>query len=575
MALSLTLANIDLLGNRIYSDFDNYFSNKLPAAKKLKFDNILLKENTSMYEPVFVIRVSSARTLYGFNYAQYNIPAAGASPAITRYYYIKDIVHLPGVVEVHCSFDPLRNYNITNCYGKLALTNNKDHWVNTLDDTRFEPYNMRRYNGVTTTNVDMGLTSIADGTDFEASGVVVMKFWYGQDDTTVTPTRHLGICSAMMDVATFQNVIKQVNDFVRNNWGAVLSGVTDFTKFIYDAKFYPSLYLSEVAGPAGYALNNGFVIGGLCTINLSVYLKVNGTSGFLDSGNEDFTINILNLVENKHEMKFLAKDRWCDVVVETPVGWQTLPMNMLTSYNNMRHRSIIDFETGELVISIYKISGTTTNPHSEHITDIKGPCAFDVTNQIVHVSSVGERAATAVTHGLVGGVTGAMFGGGPGAAVGAVGGMISSFANNTEISQRSGSTGSSLQQFRIFKLSLKMFKVNTYLYFNPATPINDEYIYNPLDAWDGNKLQAAYNTYCNDLRTGYPSSKWGTVGSFVKDGSNAGVNTMLKFSDVSRVEVTSLRSVSEPINLLPEHEQAIKQALLEGIIYRNYEHEVI
>lgn len=569
MALSLVLANIDLLGNKIYSDFDNYFSNKLSAANKFRFDNVLLKEDTSMYNPVFVIHTTSTRTLYNFNYAQYTIPAAGSSSAIIRYYYVKDIVHLHGRVEVHCSFDPLRNYNIKNCYGQLALTNNKDHWVNTLDDTRFEPYNMRRYNGVTSTDVNMGLTSVTDGTDFSQTGVVVMKFWYG----VYGEVNQYGICSAMMDMPTFIKVIATVNHFIENNWSATLSGITDFTQFIYDAKFYPSLLLHEVAGPAGYGTVDSFVIGGICIVNLACYLRVDGHSGFLDSGNQDFDINILNLVENKHEMKFLAKDRWCDVVIETPVGWQSLPMGMLTSFNHMRHRSIIDFETGELQIGIYKVSGTTENPHSEHITDIKGLCSIDITNQIVHIASLGERAAFGFVNAAMdirgqGKLTSANFWGG-------INDTISTFTNATEIHQRGGNSTGATHQFRIFSLSLKRFKVNTYLYFNPATPINDDYTYSPLDAWDANKLQAAYNTYCNDLRTGYPSSKWGTVGSFVKDGSNTGVNTMLKFSDVSRVEVTSLRSVNEHINLLPEHEAAIKQALLQGIIYSNYEHEVV
>jgi len=569
MALSLTLANIDLLGNRIYSDFNNYFSNKLPLTKKLKFDNVLLKEDTSMYNPVFVIHTTSNRTLYGFNYAQYVIPAAGASSAVIRYYYVKDIVHLHGRVEVHCSFDPLRNYNIKSCYGKLALTSNKDHWVNTLDDTRFEPFNMKRYNGVTSTDVDMGLTSESDGTDFSQTGVVVMKFWYG----VYGDVNQYGICSAMMDMPTFIKVIATVGHYIQNNVQVTLSGITDFTQFIYDAKFYPSLVLSQVAGPAGYGTVDSFVIGGLCIVNLAVYLRTDGHSGFLDSGNQDFDINILNLVENKHEMKFLAKDRWCDVVLETPVGWQSLPMGMLTSFNHMRHRSIIDFETGELSIGIYKVSGTTENPHSEHITDIKGLCSIDVTNQIVHIASLEEKAAYGFVNAAIGirgqgKLTNANFWGG-------VNDVIQSFTGDTEIHQRGGNSAGATHQFRIFSLSLKKFKVNTYLYFNPATPINDDYTYGPLDAWDANKLQAAYNDYCNDVRTGYPSSKWGTVGSFVKDGSNSGVDTMLKFSDVSKVTAVPLGAYTDPINLLPEHEAAIKQALLQGIIFKNYDHEVI
>lgn len=563
MALTLTLANINISNNRVYDDFDLYISNKIASGNRIVFDNVVFKEETSILNPTFVISTPPVNTnkILHFNYAMLYVPDVQTTSGITRFYLVKEIRFRVGSqMEIDCEFDALRNYDITACYGKLAYSDYKNNWVKTIDDMRFEPYNMQRYNGVTSKTVGTNLTSISNGSDFYANGVVVMKFWYGVH----TQNSDIGICCAAMDLATFQQVIALVANYITNNIGTVLSGITDFTKFIYSAKFYPSLRVVDMID-AGYTfVEAGFVIGGLCSIQIPSYLRFN-TAGMLDGGNQSFEINILNLVENKHEMKFLAKERWCDVVIETPIGWKTVPMNMLSSYNDMVSRSIIDFETGELKIGIYKHAGTTLDPHSEHVLDISGSCSIDVTDQIVHIASLGEKAVQTVPKAAVGYI----LGGPAGAALGTLTGALTA---GTEINQRGESNNGSMQAFKIFNWSLKVYRVNTYLYLNPDSIINDTNTYSPLDAWDANAIQAAYNTFCASYKTGYPSNKWGTVGSFLKAGSTTGVDTMLKFSEVSAISVVTMANPMTGMNalLVPEHEEAIRKALLEGIVYKHY-----
>ena len=582
MAITVKIRYLDLSNNRIWSDMDKLFPAD-PSSYVIKtFTNVELLEETSLFTPTFLFR-GNFRDLEGCNYLQYSIPAQTSPPVVNytkiRYYIIDDIMSTSlGLIKVKCHYDPLRNHNWLSSTGRLCLSTREADWVNTLDDTRFNPMGIYDYRkGATKHTIDTGIP--VNTNPVTTRGAVLMKYWCGAYDTN-TDT-YVGTCWAFMTPATFNNIMHKIVNWLAEDPSHAIPGVDDFTKFIYNVKYFPSFELGKLpteinsAEAAGYTYNNWFTIGGYCSLdNVDIWLKVN-FPGFLDGGNK--SINLKTYL-GADTMQFLMSDRWSNVVIKTPIGDERIPLDAINKGGDLRYRVIINTDLGIITYKFMNKVGINDfeEAFSEPIFEISGPCAIDLTDQVVHVQSVGEKASIvdnqiiAKAAGATTTINPATFAKNVAGLVGSLGGRAQQvYASNSQVWMRGNSANPDFTDFCTHGRSFAIFHLHTYIHLNPDTPIwddRDSDYYITRD-WKPDRLETIYKNWCKDISHGFPSNKYRDVG-----GTSTSTNAFVQFSEVTRVQYDPDRPsfrLYDRAPLAPGQESAIIAALLNGVTLIN------
>ena len=581
MAITVKLRYLDLSNNKIWSDMDNLFPAGASSSLINTYTNVELLEETSLFTPTFLFR-GNFRDLEGCNYLQYSIPAQTSAPVVNynkiRYYIIDDIISTSlGLIKVKCHYDPLRNHNWLSSIGRLCLSTREADWVNTLDDTRFNPMGIYDYSkGATKRIINTGLAVNTDPAN--NTGAILMKYWCGALDTNTG--NHVGTCWAFMTPATFNNIMHKIVNWLAEDLSHAIPGIDDFTKFIYNVKYFPSFELGKLptqinsAEEAGYTYNSWFTIGGYCSLdNVDIWLKMN-MPGFLDGGNQ--SINLKTYL-GADTMQFLMSDRWSNAVIQTPIGSERIPLDAVNKGGDLRYRVIINTDLGIITYKfLNKVGNNDYDSFSEPIFEISGPCAIDLTDQVVHVQSVGEKASI-VDNQIMAKAAGATTTINPTTFAKNVSGLVSSlggraqqvYASGSQVWMRGSSTNPDFTDFVAMGRSLGIYNLKTYIHLNPDTPIWDdrESDYYLTHDWKPDRLETIYKNWCKDISHGFPSNKYRDVG-----GTSTSTNAFVQFSEVTRVQYDLVRPsfrLYDKAPIAPGQESAIIAALLNGVTLIN------
>lgn len=528
--------------------------------------DLKLKEDTGLENPVFLLN-KSLTAVTGYNYIQLTV---GTNKY--RYYYVKDFVSVANnLTEIIGTYDALRsNKFLSYTSGKLLYTNNVNDWVGSLDDTRFEPHKTEQYKGMHFQDmIETGIPAVNDGKEPTGQyGIYLVKFWWGAPATIDGVTSNKGIAYAMMNYANFQSFTYQVAHYIQQNWGSVFSGVTDFTKFIISAKYFPGIMINTVgsitgaADMAGYGFTQQVTLGGIATIDIDCYVRFNNAS-FLDGGNQVVGLSALGTATDMstvNKMDFLVSPRWCNVVVTTPVGFTSLPLGSVTNGCMLRHRSIIDLETGIMSVLIAKQAGYLQGDyHSEPITILKNTVFVDAMQAFTYIQSQGENVARSVLNSASSIGIGAIAGGPIGAATTGASAVFNGFMTPRQVSVATSSFSNDLIEFikNQSTYSPKWLTIKSYIYLNEETPIWDPHTYaaQPTTQWNARYLQENYINWCSQVGHGFPSNKHKEISACLKSSGS----TYLRFSEIDDILV-------EDGFVTPEAEAAIRSALLSGIV---------
>lgn len=575
-----------LPSNRIPYDVNYWFSRQSPITI-----NVKLKESTSIMSPTFMVK-KNFLTYCKYNYLRLTIDSTNS---IYRYYYITDVVSLTNeIIELHCELDALRSFNFrtANTLVTLNTTTNVVDWINNLDDTRWSPHRteqwrykqghgdvnhdvikgIRRIN-----NIYTGFNAAESGrVDTDNDGVYLVKFWWGYEGQTVSD--YIGIAYAMMNRENFRYFVSYVNNFVKNNPGAILAGISDFTSFIISAKYFPSLRLLNnstvgldgtagggAAAEAGYThWTGGITVGSLCTVpNVDCYVRfdnagyINNHLSELDDGDSGFPISPFgaNSTENNSRLDFLCSPRWLSCTVTTPIGVTTLPMESLRNGQIIKVHSVIDLESGILTMRFIKVDS------HEVITELKGCIYMDVNNQFTHIQSMGERILQNSASSIVPAATSAISSGGLGAAMGVGATLANSVFTGAAVNMHTSSYSNDLCNMMVNTdgtFSIKYFSVHFALYLNNESPVWDPHVWETgISDWNAQYLQTNYMNWCAEEGHGYLSNKHTDLVSATPVGPGY---CYIRCADVEKVTVAS-----GYIN--PNIENNIKQALLNGVTF--------
>ena len=569
---------MDLANNVVYSNMEDAFANHhspISGCFKEPFD---IKSPTILVKKPII-------NLWSFNYCQVTLPDSTTIGQQTidqpkyRYYIITDIISVgQNLTEIRLKFDPIRNWRVTGSEVKLAYTNNRNYWSEIVDDTRFEPYDHGQYAGIVNKDVDMGFGSwcVSDGRNPYNSGFVLLKYWSGIHETTTDSDK--GVCYYMMSYAQYDVFCKKFMDFLNDKISALFSGISDFTKFIYWAKFFPGWDLDAAfADHCGYDYCNEIIIGNWFRATVTGYIRF-ATAGFIRNNQinqSTYQFDIFNgLPSSGKKMKFLQNSRWCSIIIDTPMGWKPLPPDTFSYDAELKWDVVVDLETGISTITFYKRGLKLENPCSESIMDISGPVYIDVSGNIAYMTSVTERELHSAPSAAVGGVAGAKAGAafGPyGAAVGALGGAILGGAYSEATTQRNisivgGDSTPSLCWLRQRGMTMRRMSIKTFIYLNPETPIRDsDSPYMSSGVWSGAALHTRYFEYCDSEYHGYPSIKHATISDTIISGEP----TLVRVAEIDNLVIGHWNNydLSQPSD---DDLTEIRKKLYEGIIIKPY-----
>ena len=594
MSNTLQLYRMTLANNEIYDDWDNYLNMIGNDSMQCFFD---FKEPTSILSPTIVVTANFG-TIQKYNYARLLIDDDQGS-FISRCYIIRDIVTINlHQCEVRLDFDAFRSINWRNSGTsfKLALTTDERKWAQTIVDPRFEPYASYAGNGSYAWKFETGIPSIELADQDDETGLYLVKWWYGYEDGVDS----LGTVCGMMNTASFNFFISKVNHFIEDHYGAQLGGITDFTKFIVSAKYFPSLKISECRKLAGYsAAWTGVGVGGLCTVdasdgyeNFKVYIK-RDKAGFIDSyfynDDEDlyFEARPLGYYHSTHEnnlkkMKFLTSSKWCQYMVRTPIGVGAIDMSTVRHGDKLFYNSQIDLESGIMTFNIMRnktdSTWTTEAKDADILLSLQGPVYYDMIDKFTHIQSANEviinsfvNSELSAAKNFVGSM--AVDDATPSkdrrvensAEVGIAGEVmqipfkqLEALCSPRIINQPRSSGGDNLYWLHRNSDSLKYFYVRTTIFMNPDTPLYDDLNTTSARNWNAEVLYEKYRDWCRQPGNGYPSiAVCNFDNSFLDSGT-----TWFKCADVYEIRPNA----SDKLLITPQIEAMIKTKLLSGVL---------
>lgn len=552
-----------------YEDWPKYLHDVIPDADKRYFE-FTFKESTSLISPTIIINADFV-DLAQYNYLSILFKSHDDEIYQNRYYYITDIITVRyGVSELILKMDIIRTIDWVNSgtQVKLKYTTNRADWSTTCDDPRWEPYRAYKNNGTIVDEFNSGLP--------EGNGIYAVKWWWG-DENDGDP---YGVVCGLFDETQFNKFIFQVNNYIANHPSAILSGITDFTKFIISAKFIPGLdvYDCAVMG-GGYQRFNVVGVGGLASITSTCYVKkdkfgaINSwLDGSVDPEDHYITVKPLGVghtaaeIEDFKKLKFLLTPKWCQMTVRTPVGVGAIDLSTFQNLDRIYYSTILDLESGIMTMNFFRVPISTTHVDLTNIASmdmvlsLSSTVFYDVIDHFTHIQNPGEVAIQSVGQGAMTAMSaGAMTGNYTlGAGVGLVqslAGASNEIMSGRNINQPYASTGNDLFWLHLNEESLVHCVVKTTIFLNPDTPLGGEdksqYI-----LWDAANVDQTYRFFCNQPYHGYPSIKYTDL--HYTTGMAAG-NTWIQCSEVHKIGHGS------GIIPTPEMEEEIKRRLLQGI----------
>lgn len=526
------------------SEDELYVNMRDSVAGMAKFDcEFVYKEPTSFYNPVLIIEHDFLATA-NCNY----VAIYFGDIDDYRYFFIEDVITTSfNICEVSCKFDAFRTVPWRNMGTKIQLrySNRENHWSTTCDEPRFMPYapqgeweaqtrGMRRV--ICNTRIHAQESNVSDvdtGNTSTTYGVYLVKWWWGSQDG------EYGIVYGAFGHEQYSWFMAAVSRFVADNPGAILSGISDFTKFIISARYFPSIRLKDFEN-AGYVSKTGLGVGGLATVNATCLLK-HDSAGFLRYSG-DFADNKgalfplgpsgIDSEDNKlKKLKFLLQRKWCKLIVDTPVGVGEIPLDCIGvdgqytagfAPTNIDVNEFIDLESGTMTMNFCtNYIGTGWNGSSNLLLQLKGPISFDVSNQFMHVTTDGEALIQGMINGGASAVAGGMMAGPVGAAAGFVGGAIAGLAAPRNINYPV-SGYNDIKYLASWDFSLAKYSVTSMIFLNPDTPIWDSQTYSLSTTWNAQNVYTRYTNWCKELYHGFPSIQYITcsgIGPGVSDTS--------------------------------------------------------
>lgn len=578
--------------NEMYDDWTNYLNMISNDSLQFNFD---FKTPTSMMNPSVII-TGNLGTISHYNYAQIFIDDDEGN-WVSRCYHIRDIITINlHQCELVLDFDAFRsiNWRNPNTRFKLAYSTDERKWATTIVDPRFEPYASYGQCGTHAWKYETGIPSKELSNQDDETGLYLVKWWWGKEDGVDS----YGNVYGMMNVASFNFFISKVNHFIEDHWGSQLSGISDFTKFIISAKYFPSLKIDECRKMAGYSNALSLVgVGGLCVVDATegytafrCYIK-RDRAGFIDSyfvDDEDKYFEARPLGFNSssdamaNKMKWLTDSKWCQYVIKTPVGIGCIDMSTIRNGDKLFYNAQIDFETGIMTFNVMRNKTdaiiTTQAADADILLSLQGPVYYDMIGSFTHIQSANEVLINSFTSSMISSAS---------AYVGGLGNVSNATASNPSpamsptlsmasemaqapfkaveslmsprvINQPRSSGGDNLYWLHRNNDSLRYFYVRTTIFMNPNSPIYDDEYASGAGAWNARVLYEKYRDYCRTEGNGYPSI---AACSFDSTFLDAGT-TWFKCSEVYEVRSTS----GDRLLITPQMEAQIKTKLLGGVV---------
>lgn len=522
---------------------------------------LVYQEPTSLENPVFILNLSTLNVDFGANYACY-FEGEWTNPTRLRFYFIDDTVQVTNdICEIHCSMDYLTTFlNFDSFFkgrihGVMETCTLKKYWDNTAQETRFNPQKPH----VIMDN-DFDCTEFTTSDSYSGDGAYFIK-WYGGNFRNST---YCMIC----DDENFRNFIYQVTNFIANHPEAILSGVSDWTQFIYSAKFFPRVSPQDLATAAGYVqldAQNQLVLGGLVIIeNLAGWVHVDNVTsggpyskpfpGYATLHFGDITLVPLGNTSGYKYMNFLVSNKWMDIQLITPLGYMSIPADKLNNGDVLNIIGIIDLDVGSLTYYIRRkiqaATGSIDTYEYEYLDSINGSCYIDAMNRIVRIASFEERI---LRSGVAAGATAVM--NPTHANLIMTSGVINGMLGSGEVNMHTGSGGQSIGflagPFPKEEMMLGKIHIRQTIYGNSNTPIKTNASTRLAADIDTN-----YNDWCSN-HDGYIALPDPVNLSTVLSDFNSDTATRLR---IKFREIEEMR-----LNMSPKAASTIKQALLNGV----------
>lgn len=303
------------------------------------FNNVYLKEDCSIDNPVFIIQGTPEK----YNYCEWS----------GRYYWIDETIITDWKhYEVHCHLDPLATYKSSIMGSSVyAVYANSSNWNELVDDTRIQPEKLL-YEYTAVKNQVFGANMISN------NGCVVMTFFSAVGSYGVNP----GVHTAVMTVGNFRECLKDISSI---QWD---EGITEFYELfaktiqafagngswcdnIYSAFWLP-INPGSITGE-GVNGHTGITIGGLLADNIS-WKEVNQNLVIKndDSGNIIDLSALWSTVAPTGGKAFLRNPRFTSMQLSTPSGVVGIDCSSLTQMTKLRIVATLAVTTGDWAVKI-------------------------------------------------------------------------------------------------------------------------------------------------------------------------------------------------------------------------------
>ena len=290
-------------------------------------ENVVLKEDTSIYKPVFIVDTNHTGSMKGAALDEHAINYAYCA-TFKRYYWVDDIVHArsSGIVEIHCTCDVLATWikSIKNTTAFIKYTGNVAKRNGLLDDPRLQPEVPMK------TSPTKVLTTVP-GWATNASWVVEAEYWASNAG---------GFISYVFSDTNFVTFLKGV----MNGWATVpgdvqtaiamimmrnggMNSVTSFIKAIYAIPVAYASFTEQESDVwlGGYQLD--------ASIKAKSYIDVTGIKERYE-GSTNITIPYPSTggiptvagVENAHPY-FLRGAKYNSLIFKHPGGTLNIPLD--------------------------------------------------------------------------------------------------------------------------------------------------------------------------------------------------------------------------------------------------------
>lgn len=309
--------------------------------------NVKLKENTSLENPVFIVK-----GLANANYCEY----------LGNYYFVEDVVFVTNeIVELHCSMDALATNRDAiasyNCFVERAQSQ-YDEWIR-------DSYISQKQTGNFTWATPYELPDV-----YTDSGTYIVRVM-GKN----------GIRGFVVNDVRLKDLLNYANDF--NNFPDVLQGLDEIVDGAVRGIFNPDKYIVSVKWFPLKSTN--MPLGASSNIGLGSWITTVSAPS-LDGEKLEMT-HVFTLPTNPYATDFRKLDpTWSRLILKLPcIGVVFLDPTM---YNlGVRVKYIVDLITGELTVLLF--NGNTSDPIGRYT----GIIGVDVQIGLTSINPVSGQAS--------------------------------------------------------------------------------------------------------------------------------------------------------------------------------------